>query len=80
VGFVADKMTLEEVVFLVAELSAANIAPVMLHTHLHPQISSLQTSKLTKPGVLPTKSGNRVQYKERTVSLQFLRHTKINAK
>jgi len=61
VGFVVDKMTLGEVVFQVIELSAANIVPVMLHTHLHPQSSSPQKSNLAKPSVVPTKSANRVQ-------------------
>ena len=61
VGFVVDKMTLGEVVFRVVELSVANIAPLIVHTHLHSQSSPSQKSNLAKLCVLRTKSGNRVQ-------------------
>jgi len=76
-----DKMTFGEVVFRLVELSAATIAPVMFHTHLHPQSSASQKkSNPAKPAVLPTKPGNRVQSKYRSVSLLFIRHPKINSK
>lgn len=59
-------MTLGDVFFQVVELSAANIAAVMLDSHLYPQSSSSQKNNLAKPGVVPTKYGNPVQYKERS--------------
>jgi len=49
VGFVVDKMILGKVVFMVAELSAASIAPVMLHTHFHRQSFSSQQTNWRSP-------------------------------
>jgi hypothetical protein len=54
VGFVVDKVALEKLVCLVLLLSAANIVPIMFHTHLHSQSFPPLKNKLVKPGDFPT--------------------------
>jgi len=73
VGFVVDKRTLREVVFRVVELSAVNTAPLMFHTLIF--IIAVPVHKKSSWRNLvsfQTKSGNRVQYKERSVLLFFI--------